>query len=741
MAEKCLKYVVVWLLAFSLLGLRVDMENLQAPRRIYPRTVYYPRGEELLKMIRSHLRANLLRRKIIKIILWTGLFYFFFMVGDMVQGSEFTGVMLCNVTAVIAKKQIILQTPFIRVSKIFSGKDNGEEELIIEYLSPHRIVIKAGQEQFKEAEIIRLCRLQSLEGKKFMTQAAVGQAFNLSRQMINRRKRVVEQEDLVTLLLGEYEKSKLTPKVKKRILDLVVSNWHITPDEIAHILVEEGLVPTESGLVNKISAGTVRQGIQQMDGLEVVKRMRQILEKGQSGPVLSRDYLIDRLLELVKQLLHGKSQQVEKTYQQLNQIREQYPVEEPGHQGPYQWNQYQERVYLQRDKRRKKRLLEGVVNGEIALKGPRPLTCPDCGSEQVTKKEERPRNYTDENGDTVNGVAVRMRCQNEACRTKTFTLLPSGLELWARVTVDVKRKALKLIFHVRGSYRRGADYLREEQLIGRAWTTLLNWIRKVGQETIELERIFKIRWSGKLVVDEKWIKLFKDWVYLYVACDGQTGEVLHQEVFMTSDKKTAKTFLLQVKALGYIPDVVITDLSPDYDTPVAEVFEGVPHHRCVFHAERAAKKLVNKYLSDDEFNPIKEKLKKNIRDLFKAKTAELVTKRFQKLKESQSHYPQEAAPVFSMLENYYPILLRCKKNPDVPATSNAAEHAIKEFDIKYQNTFGYSSIYAIKEFVKAYTIYQRLHTIDSGPNRGRRPREIAQQCAIDISWEDYLLAT
>jgi transposase-like protein len=728
---------VVWLLVISLFVFpsepknSVDMEHLNAPQGVLKTTVFYPKGEQLLKMIRKRIRANAFKRTVLITIFFTTLFYFLFMAPDMVQGNVLAGSVFCGVSGAVCSEDITLQTAFIRVSKVFRGDDNHEKEFIVDFFRPQRIILKANQEEF-EAEIVRLCQLRTPEGKKFITQAEIGQAFELSRQMINRRKRVVEQAGLSTLLLGEYEKSKLTEAVQQRIQDLIVSNWHINQTQIAAILVEEGLV-------NNISVATVRQGIQQMDGLKLVKRMRQILEKEKSAPNLSQNYLIDRLCELVKKLLHGKGdvyRQVEKVYQELNQIRKTYPEPPKGH---YKWNQKHVRFHLARDRRRKQRQLEAMVNGENSQKTRSSIVCPDCGTDNVTKKEERERTYTDENGEKKIDVAIRMRCQNENCKTKTFTILPANLELWARVTIGVKRKALQLIFHVRSSYRRGADYLKQEELINCAWTTVLNWIRKAGQETIELERILKIRWSGKLVVDEKWIKLFKAWIYLFVACDAESGEVLHQEVFLTSDKDTAKTFLLQLKALGYNPDVIITDLCPNYEKPVADVFAGVPHHLCVFHAERAAKNLVNKYLPSEEDQANKNKLKKNIRDLFKTKTPESLTKCYLKLKNSQADYPHEAAPVFSMLERYYPILLQSYQNPNIPATSNAAEHAIKEFDIKYQNTFGYSSFYAIKDFVSAYTVYQRLNPIDSGPNKGKSPREVSQHGDIDLSWYDYLL--
>ncbi|MDI6795228.1 MAG: DDE-type integrase/transposase/recombinase [bacterium] len=140
------------------------------------------------------------------------------------------------------------------------------------------------------------------------------------------------------------------------------------------------------------------------------------------------------------------------------------------------------------------------------------------------------------------------------------------LERWARVSKAVKRKALKLNVYVRGSLRRTAGYLAEEEELDFSWTTILWWVRKAGRESVELEKVIRIRWSGKLAVDEKWVKLLDKWVYVYVAVDAVTGEVLCQEVFGQRGKDSARSFLLMVKALGYRPDVVITDLCGNYSS-------------------------------------------------------------------------------------------------------------------------------------------------------------------------------
>jgi hypothetical protein len=197
-----------------------------------------------------------------------------------------------------------------------------------------------------------------------------------------------------------------------------------------------------------------------------------------------------------------------------------------------------ERVYEKQEKRRKQRRLKRIVDGESQEK----LCCPDCGSSRVGNKEVRGgRSFKDAGGEEKEVESVRMYCQNPECETKTFTILPLMLERWARVSKVVKRKALKLSVYVRGSLRRTAGYLSEEENLGYSWTTILWWVRKAGRECVELEKVIRMRWSGKLAVDEKWIKLLGKWVY--VGVDAITGEILCQEVFGRRCKDSARTFL------------------------------------------------------------------------------------------------------------------------------------------------------------------------------------------------------
>jgi len=615
------------------------------------------------------------------------------------------------------------------------------DKLVIQYLQPTRIELDMKDDQLLEAEISRLCCLKGISGRKYVNQKEIGKLFGVSRQMINRRKRVVEEYDLLTLLKRENVTEILRPEVKERIMQLAVSNWHCSDEQIAKTLIEEGWV-------EKISVGSVHNAIKQMDGCKVRKLMRQMVSKGNfAGNEFSSAYLIKKLFDLLERVmaqLGKKSHPYMEDYHNLQTFKKDYlkPLK-TNQAGKYKRDRAYERVKLARDRNRRKKVLSRIVYGDWQAhgEGVREIICPDCCSDNVHFKFKRPRQFRDQWGVKHAGdFASIYRCDNPYCTTKYFTYLPPGLELWARYITKAKRKGLKLVFHVRGSFRRSCDYLSTENGIKISWSCLLNWIRKAGAECPLFEDIFPVIWSKRLVVDEKYIKLYKKWIYLYVAVDEKTGEPLHMQVMREKGADSARLFLLQLKALGYHPETMVTDLCPDYPAIVKKVFPKAHHHQCVFHAERAAKRLLDKYLSAEQHEECKEKLKKEIRDVFKQRQATALVSAYEIFTSSQPDYPSDTKPVFDMMKAYYPMLLTCIKNHNIPKTSNAAENLIKEFDLKYRTTMGYSSIEAISEFAQAYLIYLRLCPRSEGDSKGFSPSQLVRDKIIPLTWDEFLLA-
>jgi len=76
-------------------------------------------------------------------------------------------------------------------------------------------------------------------------------------------------------------------------------------------------------------------------------------------------------------------------------------------------------------------------------------------------------------------------------------------------------------------------------------------------------------------------------------------------------------FLLGLKARGFRPKGITTDLLLGYENVVKEVFPGCVYQQCVLHAERDAKRIVRQSLPKEADEQRKEKLVKAIRTLFR----------------------------------------------------------------------------------------------------------------------------
>jgi len=237
------------------------------------------------------------------------------------------------------------------------------DKLVIQYLQPTRIELDMKDDQLLEAEISRLCCLKGISGRKYVNQKEIGKLFGVSRQMINRRKRVVEEYDLLTLLKRENVTEILRPEVKERIMQLAVSNWHCSDEQIAKTLIEEGWV-------EKISVGSVHNAIKQMDGCKVRKLMRQMVSKGNfAGNEFSSAYLIKKLFDLLERVmaqLGKKSHPYMEDYHNLQTFKKDYlkPLK-TNQAGKYKRDRAYERVKLARDRNRRKKGIRSKPVGNV----------------------------------------------------------------------------------------------------------------------------------------------------------------------------------------------------------------------------------------------------------------------------------------------------------------------------------------------------------------------------------------
>ena len=267
------------------------------------------------------------------------------------------------------------------------------------------------------------------------------------------------------------------------------------------------------------------------------------------------------------------------------------------------------------------------------------VRCPHCGSEHVARQEQTPRlkAYLDEHGQRQTVEVYRYYCKNPDCPYQTFTNLPPGLIAYSVWTLDARLKALELYTGLRTNYRSAANAL------GVAPSTLYHWLDQFGAEPLQVAALFGlVRSSGVVGIDEKYVKVPKNnkpagkqrkWMYVYVAVDVHTLDLLHIAIFPHLGKDSARTFLLELRAKGYHPRVIVTDMNQDYTEPLHAVFPNAVHHECVFHALQYWHRCFKDAFGRDyeQTHPDIFKLRQQMDHIFQAKTRRTVEKRYAEL--------------------------------------------------------------------------------------------------------------
>ena len=140
-------------------------------------------------------------------------------------------------------------------------------------------------------------------------------------------------------------------------------------------------------------------------------------------------------------------------------------------------------------------------------------------------------------------------------------------------------------------------------------------------------------------MDEKYVLVPKNgkpagkmrrWMYVYLAADVWTYDLLYIALYPNNDQVSAEAFLLALRAKGYHPQVIVTDLRQDYGPVIAQVFPQAIHHECIFHALQQAQRHVKDAYGADyaEQHPEAAQLKQQIYRIFDAETLALATERY-----------------------------------------------------------------------------------------------------------------
>jgi len=367
------------------------------------------------------------------------------------------------------------------------------------------------------------------------------------------------------------------------------------------------------------------------------------------------------------------------------------------------------------------------------------VRCIYCGTTEVSRKSRQGRlkKYVDPQGVLQSIKVYRYYCHNPTCSYQSFTNLPPNLIPHSRWTLDHRVAALHMYEWSHSMYRRSA------QVMGVSKMTIFRWVSGFGYELLPLAALFGlVRSSGVVGIDEKFVLVpkndkpsgkMKRWMYVYFAVDCYTYDLLHIEIYPYNDSQSATAFLLALRAKGYHPRVIVSDMRVDYGALIALVFPKAVHHECVFHALQQVHRDFKAIFGANyaEFYPQVETLRRDIDHIFRARTKRTACRRYAKVMAQREGFvtdTPDAQAIFAFLERHWPKLLNSIESRVIPATNNTTEQVIRIFTQHYKTFCGFESLESARCYLAVFEKVYRFTPFSDDAHkriRGKCPLELA----------------
>jgi transposase-like protein len=367
------------------------------------------------------------------------------------------------------------------------------------------------------------------------------------------------------------------------------------------------------------------------------------------------------------------------------------------------------------------------------------VRCTYCGTTEVSRKSRQPRwkKYVDEQGEVQQVPVYRYYCHNPACTYQSFTNLPPNLRPYSRWTVAHHLAALQQYEWSHSVYRCTG------QLLGVSKMTAYRWVSSFGYQLLPVAALFGVvRSSGVVGIDEKYVLVpkndkpdakMKRWMYVYLAVDCYTYDLLHIDLYPYNTQHSAQAFLLALRAKGYHPRVVVTDLRVDYGDLLARIFPKAVHHECIFHALQDLHRTFKEVYGSDyaqQYPPVKA-LQEEIDAIFAARTKRTAQRRFDQVMLQRETFVAnipEADAIFAFLQRHWPRLVNAIESRIVPSTNNATEQVIRIFTQHYKTFCGFEHLESARLYLAVFEkVYRFTPFSDDAQKRirGKCPLELA----------------
>jgi hypothetical protein len=587
------------------------------------------------------------------------------------------------------------------------------------------------RDSFERWILILLLRLLRRPGaaRPFLSQSQVAEAFDIHQCEVSRWETLVRQHGW-HFLSDRYRHQRYSalpnPELSRKILALWVPTFWLTAWDLRERLIAREVIPERAALslesIHKLAHHT---------GFAQVRQI--LLERFllQDGQLVAREHWwLNELLALNERLLtkleNGESISPQELVD-VESLRLKSPRKDVDAASPPLAAALQSALF------------------QPSKDTPdQPICCTYCGSDRTAPKSKKPRLKTvvaPLSGQKHQIEVLRHYCHNPDCPYKSFTHFPPGVLPHSPHPLHAHLLAVEVYEVLLSTYRRSA------RMFAVSTATFYRWVASLSPAATALAAYLGVvRTSGIVGMDDKWVKVCSPskvaphgtrrravWRYVYFAVDVYSYDILALEIYPQHNDKAVHLLLLELKAKGVYPHIVVTDLDPAYGRMLPKVFPRAVHHECIFHAlQNASRQLTEAYGRHyREKNSQAAQLHEAAIRIFRAKTQKTARKRFRNLMDLRqkcvSQTP-EVAPFFSSLERHFPKLVNALEHPLIPKTNNATELVIRRFDQHYQSMCGLNSLESARTYLRVFEFVYRLTPFaddNPSPTRGKCPLELA----------------
>ncbi|NPV51695.1 MAG: hypothetical protein HPY60_10955 [Candidatus Methanofastidiosum sp.] len=186
--------------------------------------------------------------------------------------------------------------------------------------------------------------------------------------------------------------------------------------------------------------------------------------------------------------------------------------------------------------------------------------------------------------------------------------------------------------------------------------------------------------SGYYIFDVEWIKINGIWNYRFTLFDSKQNIIVADEIYSKENSKNIKEFLEQ-NTMNKKTIAITTDLDGKYKPIIEEL--GFKHQWCNFHALKVFKKIITKYikeneLTDDEIDKIqKEKLE--LFSLFDFKSFTSAKNEFKKILNKIKDYSKVIQSIiYDYFMPYFKTLFAFLEDGNIERTTSILENVFQK---------------------------------------------------------------